>query len=234
MNRDQHIEQVLRAYPGWRRFRDRKGARLEGVLRSENRTGGRVTFHMKVIVPSEFPRPGVHPRAQIVSHDLRRPLNDDAHVDSDGVLCVQMEERNEIDYQRDGLLAFMQQVELHLARIRIWSLTGQFPGPQYSHGEHGRREYLAEVKALRAPFEAAVKDLPQALHLHALGIDGLPSDAAHCPCGSAARFETCHKSQVLLARDAVRELGPQPMPLMPRGSGPMLDKLNRFLRNRRG
>lgn len=209
------IDEVLVSYERWRRKKNfsPKGTLLLGDLVIADRTGATNTFSMEIFVPKKFPSPGVHPRAKVLRHNLGKELSSDAHVEPDGALCLQLQQRNEIDYAALGLVGFMDHVVLHLHRARIWALVGPpFPGPEYGHGEVGRREFAAELPQLLAPYEALRADLPTAVAALVDPLVALPTRSI-CPCGSGTRFTDCHGPIVVERRARWAELGPAPRPL---------------------
>lgn len=227
------IAEVMAAYPGWTRRRapGGEGTVIAGTLVIADSSGSQNRAVIEVMVPRSFPAAGVHPQAHIVDHNFERSLTEDAHVGLDGHMCVQMPERNEINYARVGLVGFFVQVELHVRRARIWVLTGRFPGPEYAHFDAGRREYQKELPALRAPFEALKSGLPPRVAFYADPSSRLPRALAACPCGSGASFKACHRSELKRRRMEWRAMGEAPRP--PMRSGAMLVQLGRFLKGRR-
>lgn len=206
------IAEVLGKYSWWKRRKQwaPRGTLLFGEHRITDSGGGTNIFKMEIFVPQEFPAPGVHPKARIVAHDLDVELTDDAHVGRDGTLCVQLEQRNEINYPRDGLAGFFEQVELHLYRARHWSILGTYPGPQYPHYDVGTREYEAERPALQAPFEALRADLPPPIRRLVDPANVLPARSSRCPCGADSSFGHCHEALVKLRRESWWQLGRMP------------------------
>lgn len=118
MTREEDIIEALRAFPRLRREDSLDGSTsLEGtVVIADDREKAAASFKVRVDVPPDFPDQSAHPRAWLLDHhQLPRPT-DDAHVrDSDGYMCVQMEDRNEIHYAEVGLAGFLQQVVAHLS-----------------------------------------------------------------------------------------------------------------------
>src|SRR4051812_8527341 len=106
------IAEFLIAQPDWapRTDAQRDGTVLEGRVVVEDRVGFTNSFEMEFFVPADFSKPGVHPEAKILRHDLPKELGADAHLCVGDVLCVQMDERNEVDYAKGGLVAFFDQV----------------------------------------------------------------------------------------------------------------------------
>lgn len=208
------ICEVLAAHEGWRRRKSfaPPGTVLLGDLVIADRTGATNTFSMEVLVPKKFPAPRVHPRARVLKHDLEKTLTAEAHVEPDGALCLQLPERNEIDYAVVGLAGFMQHVVLHLHRARIWSLGLPYPGPEYAHAEEGRREYETQFRSLLAPYERLRSGLPEGLARLVDPETMLPSEKNKCPCGSTAAFADCHRELVVDRRTAWKRLGPVPQP----------------------
>jgi hypothetical protein len=232
VTREEHIQQVLKEFPDWIASQHRGATRLVGMLVIESSTGDLTSFRLKVTIPKRFPAQDAHPSAQILDHDLGVTLTEAAHVNTVGEMCVQMEERNEIDYARDGLLRFVHQVVIHLHRIRIWVLTRKYPGPEYAHFDQGVREYQADLPSLRARFDRVAEALPQTLRRFSSSRVQLPRENGQCPCGSGDPFRVCHRSQVLEVRKRMAELGPEPRPVTRRRSRVPID-LVRFLRSRR-
>lgn len=230
------IDEAHDRYWWWGRREDkaRGGTVLRGDHRVVDSRGGSNLFNVAIFVPDEFPAPGVHPTATILDHDLGVRLTADAHVGDDGEMCVQFGPRNEINYARDGLVRFFEQVELHLYRARIWSINPElpFPGPEYAHYDAGKREYQAELPQLRAPFEALRAGLPKGLAALIDPSARLPSARGRCPCGSSKSFGGCHRTLVKARREAWRRLGRRPeLPANPRrNTGAMLRRLNAFLK----
>lgn len=215
-SREKMIDEVLVSYASWRRKKSfsPKGTLLLGDVVIADRTGATNTFSMEIFVPKKFPSPGVHPRARVLRHDLGRELSSDAHVEPDGALCIQLKQRNQIDYGAVGLVGFMDHVVLHLHRARIWALVGPpFPGPEYGHGEVGRREFAAELPSLLAPYEALRTELPTSVAAFVDPLVALPAERTSCPCGSGTPFAGCHKPVVVERRARWMELGPVPRPL---------------------
>lgn len=231
MTRAEHIDQVLNKFPEWTAMKHRRGTRLSGLIVIEGPTGDLASFEMEVIVPKRFPAQDAHPKARILDHDLGVTLTAAAHVNPIGEMCVQMEERNEIDYSRDGLLRFMEQVVLHLYRARIWALTASYPGPEYGHFERGQREYRSELPILRARFDEVAASLPSSLRRLGRPRVPLPNGEALCPCGSREPFQSCHMREVLEVRRKIAELGAEPGPV--RQGSRVPEALLRFLRSRR-
>ncbi|MFL5355138.1 hypothetical protein [Archangium sp.] len=223
MTRDQAIQEVLAKYPNWYSVPDVKGTCLYGPLVVESRGKRQFRFDMQVRVPWNFPEAHAHPSARILKHDLGVTLGQAAHVDSRGVLCVQMPERHEIHYHEEGLVGFIQQVWLHLDRARIWAFTGTYPGDAYAHGQTGREEYKREYMQ---GWEAIAARLPLPLRHLANPRLLLPEDRAWCPCRSEQRFKACHKPEVMRARHEVLALGDPPKQVRP------IRSRNPFLRSR--
>lgn len=242
------IDDALDKYWWWkyREDKQRRGTVLVGEHRVTDTRGGTNRFKVEIFVPRDFPEPGVHPKAKILEHDLGVYLTPEAHVGSDGTMCVQFEARNEINYARDGLVRFFEQVEVHLYRARMWSIlsephgqpsregSGHYPGPEYAHYDAGRREYQTELGRLREPFEALRAGLPQGLGVLVDPSVQLPSARRLCPCGSSAAFGVCHRPLVKARREEWRRLGRRPeLPANPRRrTGAMLRELHKFLSGR--
>jgi hypothetical protein len=227
------IAEFMSAQPDWaqRAGARRDGTLLEGRVIVEDRVGFSNWFDLEFFVPASFPEPGLHPKAKIVRHDLPKQLGADAHLCVGDVLCVQMDERNEVEY-RGGLLAFFEQVVIHLHRARDWTLTTKYPGPQYSHGAEGRREYQEEVPQLRAAWNALKEGLPSSARHLVDAAERLPSARSTCPCGSRVRFRDCCQAVVVQRRQRWRDLGVPPRtPMNQTRSAVMVTKLNEFLRN---
>jgi hypothetical protein len=123
---------------------------------------------MRVSVPLEFPHSDAHPTARVTKHNLGVNLGTDAHMDLDGMLCVQMPERHQINYREVGLSGILDQVTLHLDRARIYAFTGRYPGEAYDHYDKGRREYQQELPQLLAEYlqrrDALLAHLPMPMH----------------------------------------------------------------------
>lgn len=215
-SREKMIDEVLVSYESLRRKKSfsPKGTLLLGDLVIADRTGATNTFSMEIFVPKKFPSAGVHPRARVLGHNLGKKLSSDAHVEPDGGLCIQLQQRNEIDYAAIGLVGFMEHVVLHLHRARIWVLAGPpFPGPEYGHGEEGRREFAAELPALLAPYEALRAELPKPVAALVDPLVALPTERTSCPCGSGTQFADCHMPIVVERRAKWTALGPTPRQL---------------------
>lgn len=227
------INEALAAYPGWKRVPDFSGVgtRIAGPLVLVDPSGATNRAQVEVTVPREFPAEGAHPLARIVSHDFGKVLTEDAHVGGGRDMCVQMPERNEINYERVGLRGFLEQVELHVRRARIWAMTGKYPGPEYDHFDAGRREYQQELAVLRAPFEALKSGLPPSLAYLVDPTHKMLRAVEKCPCKSGLMFKACHRDEIKRRRAQWRTLGHPPQ--RPMKSGGMLLQLGGFLARRR-
>jgi hypothetical protein len=200
----EHIKALLDRERAWSLVRDAAfgPAVIVGPIMVRGPTGKEYRFRVRIELPRSFPDRDAHPEVWLLESPF--PHRDDAHVDEEGNVCVELHRAHEIDYARVGLVGFFEQVVLHLDRLRIYSLTGKYPGPAFAHGDAGIREYLREVHA------AATKDLPRA-HVSAAwpGVP-LPPDRQWCGCGSGRRFRDCHKAAVKDARKRVAAAGPMP------------------------
>lgn len=204
MTRTEHIEALLRREPAWRFVRDGPfgSAALEGPVVIRGGTGKEYRFRVRIDVPSGFPARDAHPEVWLLESPF--PHADDAHVNEEGTLCVELPRAHELDCETIGLVGFFEQVVLHLDRLRIHALTGKYPGPEYAHGDDGLRQHLCEVHA------AATTGLHPALARAAWPGAPLLPDRQHCPCGSGQRFVQCHKAEVKAARARVVAVGPVP------------------------
>lgn len=206
MTRAEHIAALLGREPAWRVVRDGTfgPAALEGPVIVRGGAGKEYRFRVRIELPCGFPARDAHPEAWLLESPF--PRHDDAHVDEEGTLCVELPRAHEIDYEAVGLLGFFDQVVLHLDRLRIHALARGYPGPAYAHGDDGVREYLRELHA------AATRELPAALARVARPGVPLPPDRQRCPCGSGRRFRNCHKNEVKEARKQVAAGGTVPRP----------------------
>ena len=195
MARQDDIDALLAAEPLWRLVDDQPDGStvLEGPAVILGPTDKEYSFDLQMKVPLLFPAQGADPVVAILNKPAALvTLNKDAHVNAGGTLCVQMPPAREIDYERDGLTGFFQQVLIHLRRIVIYALTGDYPGPAYAHGDAGKQQFRDE---LVAKFPVELRRFVQP------GL-GLPTDNQWCPCGERRRFRDCHKAALKTARAA--------------------------------
>ncbi|GAO01234.1 hypothetical protein [Anaeromyxobacter sp. PSR-1] len=193
--RKSEIDAFLATEERWRVVQDDRGGatRLEGPARLLGPTEKEYLFDLRMDVPAAFPARGADPEVVILKSPM--PLAEDAHVGAN--VCVQMPPAHEIDYERVGLVGFLQQVLIHLRRSTIQALTGEYPGPAYAHGEAGKKEFREEL----------VASFPVGLQRFVQPGLGMPPDNQWCPCGAERRFRDCHKPELKAARAAYIEAG---------------------------
>lgn len=216
MTREEHILAALKELPRWSRQEDDGETILSGPLVLQSSSGAFYDFAVEITVPADFPAQKAHPKAKVLESDI--PLKEGAHVDPFGNMCVQMEARNQINYSSEGLLGFVKQVIIHLERARIQTLTGNFPGEEYSHFSRGIREYQQELPGIRKKFDVELDRLPPNLRWMGHLSESPPSKRRKCPCCSGVVFRSCHWNLVMQVRRAMQRLGPEPLP--PHRSGP--------------
>ena len=166
-------------------------------------TGKEYLFDLRMRVPAAFPNRDAHPGVTVLDKPRILRFGSECHIGTNGDICVQMEPAYELDYERDGLGGFFQQVLIHLRRALIYALTGKYPGPSYGHAEDGKKEFRSEL----------VAKLPMALRRYVQPGLRLPPDRQWCPCGGERRFKDCHKATVKAAQAAwVASGGPRRPP----------------------
>lgn len=197
VGRQEAIDAFLASEAKWRVVREdgSDSTVLEGPAVILGPTDKEYPFNLKMEVPRSFPNPGAHPIVRILHGPMT--LGVEAHVGGSDALCVQMPPAHEIDYERDGLVGFFQQVLIHLRRSVIYALTGDYPGPAYAHGEAGEKEFREEL----------VASFPIGLQRFVQPGLGMPPDNQWCPCGAPRRFKECHKPLLKKARAAYLEAG---------------------------
>jgi len=183
----EEIRLFLEGEPLWK---DLGSGRLVGPAKVVV-AGRTFTFQMEIVIPADFPAGTERPRAYVRGSDVGISMNQDAHVDPGGSLCLGLPERTED--RLDSLRAFVVQVTIHLRRIVDLALTGSYPGPAYSHGDEGKAEYLLE-------------SLPPSVRYSARSGERLPERRSRCPCGSMLPFGRCHRAKVVEVRSAIEKL----------------------------
>ncbi|GAO01512.1 hypothetical protein PSR1_00367 [Anaeromyxobacter sp. PSR-1] len=197
VGRQEAIEAFLAAELRWRLVREDGGGAttLEGPAIILGPTDKQYLFDLRIEVPRSFPSRGADPVVVILKSPMKLGMN--AHVGGSGALCVQMPPAHEIDYEREGLVGFFQQVLIHLRRAVIYALVGKYPGPAYAHAEAGQKEFRDEL----------VAKFPLGLQRFVQPGLGMPPDNQWCPCGSKRRLHDCHKAELKAARAAYVEAG---------------------------
>jgi hypothetical protein len=159
-------------------------------------------YQVRIDIPKDFPGRDAWPDVWVLESPF--PFDDDAHVDETGNVCLELPQARELDYERIGLVGVLDQVILHLDRLRIHALTRRYPGPEYGHGDDGIRRFLKERHV------QLTGHLPLALARAVWpGIPMLP-DRQWCPCESGRRFGGCHKDAVRHARRELAAAGQAP------------------------
>lgn len=204
MTRDEHIEALLRREPGWSAVGQETGTCLavHGPVSLYGGTGRVYRFQVRIDIPKAFPAREAFPDVWVLESPF--PFNDEAHIDEYGNMCLELPGARQLDYERIGLVGVLDQVILHLDRLRIHALTGQYPGPAYKHGDLGIWQFLKERHA------EVTRHLPSAVARAVLPGVPMPPDRQWCPCGSVRRFVDCHKEEVRNARKALSAAGPAP------------------------
>jgi SEC-C motif-containing protein len=114
----------------------------------------------------------------------------DRHLaSSDGQCCLWLDPESRWN-SRDpsALRLFLDELAVFFDRQLIYDLTGEWPGPSYSHGPDGYLEFIQEQLGNDAVLTKAL--MPVITMETRIG----PNEA--CICGSGKKFKKCHREVV--------------------------------------
>jgi hypothetical protein len=122
----------------------------------------------------------------------------DRHILKDGKCCLWLPPRSPWSPgDSTALRGFLDEVAVFFDRQLVADVTGDWPGPQYAHGQEGysqfARERLLEEGVSQTANLSDVINMTKDTDSYAL-----------CPCGSQKKFKFCHQSVVEKIR---REIG---------------------------
>lgn len=113
----------------------------------------------------------------------------DRHLGSNGQCCLWLDPESRWN-SRDpsALRLFLDELAVFFDRQLIYDLTGEWPGPSYSHGREGYLEFIRE----QLGSDAALTEVLIGLITMKIRIG--PNDV--CTCGSGKKFKKCHREVV--------------------------------------